>query len=212
MWVRHKCGAAAAQSRTKNPDFCTLDPYSAACGLKFYPVCSEALRSPLPLITNSVTVPFSFWCIPRTPRSALNHLFSLNKHHKVRTADTFFALYVTSHIANYHPCIAKHIDTLWHIWCAQNSYQHIAKHYKLYQQMYVSFQQVFNNFNVHYFFLFLYNYLFLYIYLFLYYLLLSFSLLTISYTKSYTISYLISDMISELKSWVRTWCAPQVRT
>lgn len=73
--------------------------------------------------------------------------------------------------------------------------------------MYVSFQQVFNNFNAHYFFLFLYNYLFLYIYLFLYYLLLSFSLLTISYTKSYTISYLISDMISELKSWVRT-CAP----
>ena len=73
--------------------------------------------------------------------------------------------------------------------------------------MYVSFQQVFNNFNAHYFFLFLYNYLFLYIYLFLYYL--SFSLLTISYTKSYTISYLISDMISELKSWVRTWCAPR---
>ncbi len=58
--VRHKCGTAAAQSRTKTPDFCTLDPCSVACGLKKYPVCSEALRSPLPLIANPVTVPFCF--------------------------------------------------------------------------------------------------------------------------------------------------------
>jgi hypothetical protein len=58
--VRHKYGTAAAQSRTKNPDLCNIERKSAVCGLKFISVCSEVLRSPLPLIKTSVTVPFLF--------------------------------------------------------------------------------------------------------------------------------------------------------
>jgi hypothetical protein len=54
-------------------------------------VCSEVLRSPLPLIKTSVTVPFLFWCALGThPWYALSYLFLRNKYPKCAPAHLFF--------------------------------------------------------------------------------------------------------------------------
>ena len=111
--VRHKCGTAAAQSRTKTPDFCNIERKSAACGSKFISVCSEVLRSPLPLIKTSVTVPFCFDA--HLVRTLGTHLVICFYGINIKSAHlrTYFLLQcVTRCCASNHPCKAIHYHRL----------------------------------------------------------------------------------------------------
>lgn len=111
--VRHKCGTAAAQSRTKFQDFCGTESESAACGLKFISMCSEVLRSPLPLIKTSVTVPFCFDA--HLVRTLGTHLVICFYGINIKSAHlrTYFLLQrVTRYCASNHPCKAIHYHRL----------------------------------------------------------------------------------------------------
>ena len=184
--VRHKCGTAAAQSRTKIPDLCNIERKSAVCGLKFISVCSEVLRSPLPLIKNSVTVPFLFWCALGTHLVICFYGINIQSAH----LRTYFLLQcVTRCCASNHPCKAIHYHrllTLLLIKIAINTLQSIITYTNRCTWVFNSFSTIwthitsFSSFN----FIFIY---FIFYFLFFFLLLL-------------TISYLISVLISELKS------------